>query len=682
MVAAPQEEPTILLRVWACRVYPLLLLLLSFFLRATFLVGSSTLWHARAKAFFEALLAGDLAGTYQAPHPGVTTMWLAALARQAALLFNPDFDGMSVVKRLNIEIVPSALIISLAILLAYILLEHIFDFQVAAFAALLLALDPFHISLSKVIHVDALLSTFMLLSALFLWLFLKDSRWPWVFFSGVFAGLGLLTKTPAIFLVPYLFLCLLVWQGGLWRQKRSSGVRYDWFLGLRKSILLILVWLAALSVTYLLSWPSMWVQPFETLALSFGGTNFYRVTPHENPVFLLGKATISDPGPLFYPINMAIKTTAVSLTGFALSFFVLIRGRMKNYQRQAILLGFAFVFFFILMLTLGDKKLSRYILPALQFVTLLAGIGWVYSLRMLWHDRVRLLQLSLLLVAAVQLLAALAHFPYFGTHYNYLLGGPQRIFENEVVAGQEFGIGVERAADSLNQLPLSTELVVGAHNWLDFYHYFQGKTVPMTDDKVDYLLFTRNWTIRGMEAHKWQPLWDEYRLREPKYVISFDGVPYVWVYKTGSIIDEELIAYPVVADLGRRIRLLGYDFSPEEVRPGESVKLTLYWESLEPHLEDFTVFAHLLDPGGQLRGQRDSQPQNGMYPTYLWDQGERIQDELEIVVDAEAPPGNHTFAVGMYLLQTLERLPVLVETGEEQPDGRLLLPGPQVLSDR
>lgn len=664
---------------WLHRLFPILLFFVAFLPRVTHFVGSTTLWHGRARIFFDSFLAGQWTETYQAPHPGVITMWLAGLARWVGVLFNPDYDGMALVKRLSIELVPIALIISLGIVLAYFILRTIFDFQVAAFAALLLAFDPYHISLSKTIHVDTLVATFMLLSALFLWLFIKQNRWQWVFLSGVFAGLGLLTKTPALFLVPYFFLCMLVWQAGLWQQQRFAADSFRWSKGLLDIGKLTIIWLLALSITYFVLWPSMWVRPLETLALTYGGSAFYSDTPHENPVLLLGKVTAEDPGPLFYPVNMAVKTTAVTLVGFILSFFVLLRIQLRDYQRQAILLGLAFVFFFILMMTLGEKKLDRYMLPALQFVTILAGIGWVYTLRRLWRDRSYLLQLSLLLLIGIQLTIIITRFPYFGTHYNYLLGGPKRILENNVVAGQEIGIGVRPAAEYLNKLPLSTELVVGAQNWVNFYHYFQGKTVPLTDDKVDYLLFMRNWTLRGTFGHEWQTVWEEYRDRDPKYVVSFDGVPYIWIYKVGPIIESQDIANPLDVVIGEDIRLLGYEFSPQEALPGEKVLLTLYWEALDSPLGDYTVFSHLLDPDGQLHGQRDNQPQNGMYPTYLWDQGERVQDQYEITIDPEAPAGEYNFAVGMYILETLERLPIMTGDGEDIPERNLQLPGPRVL---
>ena len=677
-IYSPVQETSDLGR-WLRRLFPVLLFFVAYLPRVTTAVGSTMLWHRRARTFSDAILEGHWADTYQAPHPGVTIMWRASLGRGVGILLNPGFDGMSVTRRLSIELIPIAIVISLAIVLAFFLLKRIFDFQVAAFATLLLALDPYHISLSKVIHVDALVSTFMLLSALFLWLFLKDSRWPWMLLSGLFAGLGFLTKTPAIFLIPYFFLCLLVWQAGLWWRKRQIDGGYRWIQGVGEILMASVIWLLALAVVYFILWPSMWAQPLETLSQTWGGAFFYRKTPHENPMLFLGELYNADPGPLFYPVNLAIKTTAVTLIGFLLSFFVLIRGRLRRNQRQAIFLGMAFVFFFILMMTLGEKKQARYMLPALQFITLLAGIGWVYSLRRIWQGRKWLLQLSLASLLVLQLMIVMTRSPYFGTHFNYLLGGPRRILENDVVAGQEHAIGVELAADYLNTYPLPTQLVVGAQSWLQFYHYFQGKTVPLTDDKVDYILFTRNRIKRDIHAGEWQALWEEYREREPKFVVSFDEVPYVWVYKTGPLIDDQHITNPLNTVIGQRFRLLGYEYSPQEVLPGETVTLTLFWEALESQLGDYTVFTHLFDSDNQLRGQQDNPPQNGMYPTHFWDQGERVQDQYEITIDPDAPPGDSHFAVGMYILETLERLPIVTDVGQDVPERSLLLPGPRVL---
>ena len=54
----------------------------------------------------------------------------------------------------------------------------------------------------------------------------------------------------------------------------------------------------------------------------------------------------------------------------------------------------------------------------------------------------------------------------------------------------------------------------------------------------------------------------------------------------------------------------------------------------------------------------DSEPQGGGLPTDRWTVGQIVQDNYALVVAGDAAPGPHLLEVGMYLLATLERLPV------------------------
>ena len=126
---------------------------------------------------------------------------------------------------------------------------------------------------------------------------------------------------------------------------------------------------------------------------------------------------------------------------------------------------------------------------------------------------------------------------------------------------------------------------------------------------------------------------------------------------TPAAIDEE-IQHPLRADLGEGVRLLGYAINTDRVAPGETLLLTLYWQSLAPMAESYTVFTHLLDTDGQIQAQMDSEPQGGSLPTDRWTVGQVVQDNYALTVSSEALPGPHVLEVGMYLLETLERLPV------------------------
>jgi hypothetical protein len=121
--------------------------------------------------------------------------------------------------------------------------------------------------------------------------------------------------------------------------------------------------------------------------------------------------------------------------------------------------------------------------------------------------------------------------------------------------------------------------------------------------------------------------------------------------------------HPTNATFGDQLALLGYD------RAGDT--FTLYWQAFTPISHDYTTFVHLLDEQGNLLAQHDGQPQGGDYPTSIWSAGEIVSDTITLPLPADNTP--HQLAIGVYLLSTLERLPVTAN-GTIQPDGRLLLP--------
>ncbi len=93
---------------------------------------------------------------------------------------------------------------------------------------------------------------------------------------------------------------------------------------------------------------------------------------------------------------------------------------------------------------------------------------------------------------------------------------------------------------------------------------------------------------------------------------------------------------------------------PAHLATGEAMEMTLVWESLAPVAEDYTVFVHLLNPDGTLADGNDGQPLHGRYPTSYWSPGEKIVDVRQWQPDV--PPGIYQLAVGLYRLDSGERL--------------------------
>jgi len=84
--------------------------------------------------------------------------------------------------------------------------------------------------------------------------------------------------------------------------------------------------------------------------------------------------------------------------------------------------------------------------------------------------------------------------------------------------------------------------------------------------------------------------------------------------------------------------------------------ITLYWRAEGPLLYDYTVFVHMVDSAGVIVAQGDSQPRSGSYPTGLWLMGEQVSDTHAIEVPLDAEAKDHWIEVGIYRLDTGERL--------------------------
>jgi hypothetical protein len=125
----------------------------------------------------------------------------------------------------------------------------------------------------------------------------------------------------------------------------------------------------------------------------------------------------------------------------------------------------------------------------------------------------------------------------------------------------------------------------------------------------------------------------------------------------------ESIAFPMSLQLGDTIRFVGYDLDTQDVSAGGTLHLTLYWEALTEMETSYSVFNHLIDGENKIWGQKDGVPGGGTLPTSGWITGEYVVDEYDIVVQADAPPGEYVLETGMYDLATMTRLPVVDAEG-------------------
>jgi len=150
-----------------------------------------------------------------------------------------------------------------------------------------------------------------------------------------------------------------------------------------------------------------------------------------------------------------------------------------------------------------------------------------------------------------------------------------------------------------------------------------------------------------------------------------------WSYGTDHriylLFNPSSIQNPQTANLDHKVRFLGYTIDNWAVKAGDALHLTLYWQTQQQMERIYKVFTHLLDGEGNMWGQKDEIAWGWFHPTTEWLPGEVIVQEFEIPVSADAPPGEYTIEVGMYDMETNERLPVFDEAGNRLPGDRILL---------
>ncbi len=109
----------------------------------------------------------------------------------------------------------------------------------------------------------------------------------------------------------------------------------------------------------------------------------------------------------------------------------------------------------------------------------------------------------------------------------------------------------------------------------------------------------------------------------------------------------------IAAQFEQGIQLLGYRIEPE----GDGSRLRLFWRAVGTLDADYTVFVHW-DRSGQRLAQSDAYPALGYYPTHLWREGDIVADDHWLA--AEISPGSQdSISVGLYQLQTMQRLQVI-----------------------
>lgn len=631
-------------------------------------------WFERAARFGQALQSGNYAGTNLVGHPGVTTMWLGSLGLvlRRWLIDAGLADGDSLFVFRALIRLPVAAVAALCVALALAPLRRLLGARAALLATLLWAGEPFVVAHSQLLHVDALLASFVALALLYaLVAFRFDDPAPgeplaprlrWLAASGLCGGLALLTKSPAVLVPPMVGLIALV---GLWRAAQPG--RQAWRIGrLRLIVWPLALWALIAAATWLALWPAAWVGPLDAAWSIFHQAEADGGTPHAWGNFFLGHA-VADPGVLFYPVTLAFRLAPWTLLGVPVGLALLARRQTRGRAALALLLLFALLF--VAMMSVPPKKFDRYVLPIYPALDVLAAAGlaavaeWLLSFRSTSaasrKPRAALASAAGWLVVALLLAANLAWFhPYELAYFSPLLGGGPAAARSIPVG---WGEGYEQAGAFIDAQPDGAARPVAT--WFEpiLRPFVHTAVVPLyaaaAPGKAGYVVLY----IDQLQRQDAPEVTAQYLGKlVPLHVVRIHGIEYAYVYQA-----IPAVAHAAPAGFGQGIRLLGYDLDARA--QAGALALTLTWQVNAPLPADYLMFVRVIDANGQVVGRADVPP-GGAAPTSQWQPGRFVTATVPIPTALAASPGRYWLSLGVYDPASGKRLPLDAAPAPGAPD--------------
>ena len=469
-------------------------------------------WLHRSKQFMSAIEQGKFSETLIAHHPGVMTMWISGLR---TFFIQPS------VNVLNLEYARFfiGVFIWAGMGLACLLLYKLFGKWITLASFACLAYSPLFLAQTRRVHTDALAATFILLTVLLFLCYCQNRQHlRYLIFSGIAFGLALLSKSYALILLPWIPLCLF-----LFREKQKTDFSIH--------IAGVVIFLNGAALTVFLLWPVFWtplwgimslcvfgltcllfremkeercpvwlvavafawlcfvgVCAIQTTWIVFEKVNWAVTTPHEVEHFFLGKV-VNDPGWLFYPFVLTVKSTPLMLPLALIGCILLWKHQKDSVETSrhfktgiALVVG---ILLFTLCLSGTSKKFPRYLLPAFPMLEILAAVGFVDGLKSCYALLVSLFgtqapakyKAALAILACVgfffiQVFPVMALHPYYGTYYNLCWKATD--ITKVITVGDASGLDI--AANYLNEKPNAYQMYVQVSpiGTQIVKHYFDG----------------------------------------------------------------------------------------------------------------------------------------------------------------------------------------------------------------
>jgi 4-amino-4-deoxy-L-arabinose transferase-like glycosyltransferase len=431
------------------------------------------LWYDRTEKFFKALSEGKFASTYQQYHPGVTLMYLIGLGRLVYQKFTGDYSSWADITYENFgtyNFYTKLFVVIFCLLIifysAFVIYKITSSGKMSLAFLFFLFLESYYVGLIRNLHMDGILSVLIFSSVLSYYYGCTSKSSKYVIFSGILSGLGLLTKSPSIFILPF---CGIIFLSLFIKRKEDR----KWLV--QKTV----IWLLLAILVFFALFPAMWVAPLDTLRRIIydgvldtgvsGGFNHY-----------INDVRIRDPGFPFYFLVLKYRLTPILqfliilFIVYILLTFLLGTFRKRHPDREKILDIILFSFIFVLIYLAAfialKKKTDRYMSPIYPFLVFIAAYGFCKFIDLMRRREKKIYYVILKILFSAGVLVGSAYYvwnistikPYFMAYYNPLWGGIKKA-KDEIYLNQG-GIGVFEIAEYLHSLNLPENTEIAARS--------------------------------------------------------------------------------------------------------------------------------------------------------------------------------------------------------------------------
>lgn len=420
-----------------------------------------------------------------------------------------------------------------------------FDGKTALYTLILTTFQPFFIGISRHFHADGLVTSFMVTSAFTSIYFLiycektglkkqnpffRDKNNLWVILSGVLGGLALLSKSAAIFLIPYVFFISLIHS---YFYKKTF-----WFY-----FRFICTWFTFMAATYFILFPAMWFKPLEILKRIFvnEGLNIVSNARDGSNVFYYYLEPLSR---VLTPVFLLSFVIGSAVIGFLIKEYFksekfISKGKNKKHvetdtkKTTVILMVAGYVIFYLIQMSIVDQKMERYLMPLIPVLALIGAIGINHLEKVLEIRKNRYFisknksfssykktayktgQYFLPVFFAINILTVIYYFP------NYLL------YPSETGKDQ-FGCSLcSDIGEYLNSQPNPGDLkIISLSEKLHrIQPYVKGKVYTTNE------ILPNNWTPEYLITSEYETVPDPYSYCQYEKSIGFRGVKYWKIFK-------------------------------------------------------------------------------------------------------------------------------------------------------